>query len=46
MSLEQEQHYSEDENDCLVLFHFWYKQEYMEDLESVMNILGSLKFLS
>jgi len=27
---------------CLVLFHFWCKQEYMEDLESVMNALGTL----
>ena len=27
---------------CLVLYHFWCKQEYMEDLESVMNALGTL----
>ncbi|WMV53791.1 hypothetical protein MTR67_047176 [Solanum verrucosum] len=27
---------------CLVLFQFWCKQEYMEDLESVLNALGTL----
>ncbi|WMV43211.1 hypothetical protein MTR67_036596 [Solanum verrucosum] len=27
---------------CLVLFHFWCKQEYREDLESSMDVLGSL----
>ena len=27
---------------CLDLFHFWCKQEYVEDLESVMNALGIL----
>ncbi|KAK6796557.1 hypothetical protein RDI58_004258 [Solanum bulbocastanum] len=27
---------------CLVMFHFWCKQEYMEDLEAVVNVLGSL----
>ena len=31
---------------CLVLFHFWCKQEYMEVLESVVNVLGSLLMLS
>ncbi|KAG5581983.1 hypothetical protein H5410_052610 [Solanum commersonii] len=27
---------------CLVLFHFWCKQEYREDLESSMDVLRSL----
>ncbi|TMW87681.1 hypothetical protein EJD97_019620 [Solanum chilense] len=27
---------------CLVLFLFWCKQEYMVDLESIKDVLGSL----
>lgn len=42
MLLEQEQQYSENEDECLVLFYFCCKQEYMEDLGSVMDVLGSL----
>lgn len=29
---------------CIVLFHFWGKQENMEDLESIIDVLGNRYF--
>ena len=39
---EQEQQYPEDEDEVFSFVHFWCKQEYREDLESVRDVLGLL----